>query len=141
MSTLPEWITSCMKESFAKILEDLFLYQTNGIVTFSTFGVAIQDNNQQQHYIPTSDLCQYPEFMNNFLANETNNLEFPPVLPITEIFDCSDFLEEFDVSTTSVEAPIVESNINMEEIMELAKFINLVPITEIEEQPTKLTDE
>jgi len=46
MSTLPEWITPRMKESFAKILEDLFLYQTNGIVTFSTFDVAIQDNNQ-----------------------------------------------------------------------------------------------
>ena len=141
MSTLPEWITPRMKESFAKILEDLFLYQTNGIVTFSTFGVAIQDNNQQQHYIPTTNLCQYPEFMNNFLADETNNLEFPPVLPTAEVFDCSDFLEEFDVSTTPIEAPTVESNIDMEEVMELAKFVNLVPTTEIEEQPTELTDE
>jgi hypothetical protein len=141
MSTLPEWISPRMKESFAKILEDLFLYQPNGIITFSIFGIVIRDNNQQQHYTPTPELCQYPEFLNSFLADETNNLEFPPVLPTTEIFDCSELLEDFDVSTTPIEAPTIESNINIDEIMELAKFVNLVPTTEIEEQSTELTDE
>ena len=76
--------------------------------------------------------------MNNFLADETNNLEFSPVLPIAKVFDCSEFLKEFDISIISIKASTVESNIDMEKAIELAKFVNLVPTTEIEEQSTEL---
>ena len=73
--SLPGWISPRMKECFTKMLEDLFLYQPNGIISFSTQGVMIKDDNGQQHFTTTQELNQYPEFLNNFPSDDIISFE------------------------------------------------------------------
>ena len=59
-----------MKECFTKMLKDLFLYQPNGVISFSIQGVMIKDDNGQQYFTMTQELNQYPEFLNNFPSDD-----------------------------------------------------------------------
>ena len=141
--SLPGWISPRMKEIFAKTLEELFLYQPNGIITFSTQGVMLKDDNGLQHYSMTQDLCQYPEFLNNFPSDDIIIFEPQLSVPPSEIFDCSEFLKDFDESTIDEEIIIPStSTIDSSEIIELAESVNLIPTTEvIEEQQSESSDD
>ena len=137
--SLPGWISPRMKECFAKMLEDLFLYQPNGIISFSTQGVMIKDDNGQQHFTTTQELDQYPEFLNNFPFDDIISFEVQPSIPSSEVFDCSEFLKDFDESTLYEEIVIPSGSIiETTEITELAESVNLIPTTEIiEERPSE----
>lgn len=141
--SLPGWISPRMKECFAKMLEELFLYQSNGIVSFSTQGVIIKNNNGQQHIITTQDLNQYPEFINNFPSDDIITFEPQPSVPSSEVFDCSEFLKDFNESTIHEEIVIPSPIISSTEIIELAESINLIPTTEntVEQQTLPTTDD
>ena len=133
--SLPGWISPRMKECFTKMLEDLFLYQPNGIISFFTQGVMIKDDNGQQHFTMTQELNQYPEFLNNFPSNNIISFEVQPSVPSSEVFDCSEFLKDFDESTLYEEIVIPSGpTIGTTEIIKLAESINLVPTTKITEQ-------
>ena len=146
--SLPGWISPRMKECFAKMLEDLFLYQPNGVISFSTQGIMIKDDNRQQHFVTTQDLWQYSEFLNNFPSDDIITFESQLSVSSSEIFNCSEFLKDFDESTLYEEIIIPsEPTIGTTEIIELAESINLVPTTKIteehqpEEHQSESTDE
>jgi hypothetical protein len=137
--SLPGWISPRMKECFAKMLEELFLYQSNGVISFSTQGVMIKDDNGQQHFTTTQELNQYPEFLNNFPSDDIITFEVQPSVSSSKIFDCSQFLKDFDESTLYEEIVIPsEPTIKTAEIIELAESVNMIPTTEIiEKQQSK----
>ena len=114
------------------MLEDLFLYQPNGVISFSTQGIMIKDDNRWQHFVTTQDLWQYPEFLNNFPSDDIITFESQPSVPSSEIFNCSEFLKDFDESTLYEEIVIPsEPTIGTTEIIKLAESINLVLTTKI----------
>ena len=138
------WISPRMKECFAKMLEDLFLYQPNGVISFSIQGVMIKDDNGQQHFTTTQELNQYPEFLSNFPSDDIISFEVQPSIPSSEVFDCSEFLKDFDESTLYEEIVIPSGSIiETTEITELAESVNLISTTEIikEQQPELINEE
>lgn len=90
MTSLPNWITPRMKENFAKIIEELMLYESDALFTIGTNGVMAKRNTRQpEEYIGITILAQDTDFLDGFLTSETSNWTPPVEKPLNEVEDCT----------------------------------------------------
>jgi len=83
MSQLPTWISTKIVKLLGELYQELLIQQPYGMLTFSTFGLNVQDNDGQETHISLLDLIGQPGFIEDIKANHTYLLETqPPIEPI-----------------------------------------------------------
>jgi hypothetical protein len=93
MTTIPNWITPRMKENFAKIIEELMLYESDALFTIGTHGVMAKRNSQQvEEYITITTLAQDTNFLDGFLTDEISDWTPPVEKSLNEVEDCTSLI-------------------------------------------------
>ncbi len=83
-----------MKENFAKIIEELMLYESDTLFTIGTNGVMAKRNTQQpEEYIGITLLAQDTNFLDGFLTNEISDWTPPVEKPLNEIEDYTSLID------------------------------------------------
>ena len=129
--SLPTWMSPRMKECIGTMSEELLLYNSKAILTFTIYGVTINDaNTQDQHFISADELAQDSDIINGFLIDDPELFE-PPVTKAKEpIIDLTTFLEtpSIDGSTTIFE-PVFDE-IKPEDLIDLEKLFESLITTD-----------
>jgi hypothetical protein len=73
MSQLPTWISTQIIKLLGELYQELLIQQPYGMLTFSTFGLNVQDNDGQQTHISLLDLISQPGFIEDIVTIIFNN--------------------------------------------------------------------
>ena len=92
--SLPTWMSPRMKECLGTMTEKLLLYNSQTILTFTVYGVTINDANiHDQHFLSTNELAQDSDAINGFLIDNPELFE-PPIRKTKEpVVDLTALLE------------------------------------------------
>jgi hypothetical protein len=121
--SLPTWMSPRMKECFGTMTEELLLYNSKAILTFTIYGVTINDaDTQDQHFISADELSQDSDIISGFLIDDPELFE-PPVGKAKEpVVNLTTLLEEPSVDESTLILGPIFDEIKPEDLINLEKL-------------------